>query len=336
MRLLICTQAVDRDDSATGFFPRWIEEFAKHTDRVTVVCLRAGKYSLPSNVHVYTLGTGNKLVRAYRFVTLAYKLRGRYDAIFVHMNPEYIVLAGWLWRLQRKGIALWYAHKSVTLKLRIATFLATSICSVTEKSFPLATEKMHAFGHGVDTSLFTYRARERSGKLRLITVGRIAHSKRLVEMLGVVQLLKEEQMQPTLTIVGEAGTPQERAYKEKLIEEIKRRGLEGDVHMLGAIQHSALPGLLEEHDAFLNFGTTGNMDKAGFEPLAMGVPLVSSNTAFKEVLEPYGLYAPLENPQAIVRAIVRSQTVDIAPLVRYSREKNALENLVPRILHTLS
>ncbi len=336
MKLLICTQAVDNDDVALGFFPRWIEEFATHAEHVTVICLRTGKYSLPPNVHVYTLGKGNKLTRSYRFIKMSFKLRARYDNVFVHMNPEYVALAGWMWRLQGKKIALWYAHKSITLKLRIAVFFATSICSVTEKSFPLATPKMHGLGHGIDTSLFAQRQHERTDHLRLVTAGRIAHSKHEIEMLAVVDLLKEAGHTPKLTIVGDAGTLQERAYKQKLIAEIERRGLQNDVHMAGAVPHASLPALLAQQDVFLNFGTTGNMDKAGFEPLAMGIPLVSTNPAFKEVLEPSGLYAPLEDASLIVKAILRAQTIDIQPLMQYTREHHALQRLIPKILKTIS
>jgi glycosyltransferase involved in cell wall biosynthesis len=336
MKLLICTQTVDSEDAALGFFPRWIEEFAKHADHVTVVCLRAGKYSLPPNVHVYTLGKGNKITRGYRFIKMSFKLRSRYDTVFVHMNPEYVALAGWMWRLQQKKIALWYAHKSITLKLRIALFFATSICSVTEKSFPLPTPKIHGLGHGIDTALFAQRQHERGDELRLVTVGRIAHSKHEIEMLAVVDLLKEAGQNVTLTIAGDAGTPQERKYKEKLIAEIQRRGLQDDVHMAGALPHASLPALLAKHDVCLNFGTTGNMDKAGFEPLAMGIPLVSTNPAFREILEPSGLYAPLEEAGLIVKAILRAKTIDTGSLMQYTRENHALERLIPKILKTIS
>jgi len=56
MKLLIITQAVDTTDSNLGFFHGWIEEFARHCSKVTVICLREGKHSLPTNVRVLSLG----------------------------------------------------------------------------------------------------------------------------------------------------------------------------------------------------------------------------------------------------------------------------------------
>ena len=56
MRLLIVTQAVASEDSVLGFFVRWIEEFAKHCERIEIICLKEGKHRLPANVCVYSLG----------------------------------------------------------------------------------------------------------------------------------------------------------------------------------------------------------------------------------------------------------------------------------------
>src|SRR3989344_6410983 len=100
MRVLICTQAVDRDDTDLGFFIRWIEEIAKESEHVLVVCLRKGAHSLPANVEVISLGERYRLLRALEVCTIAFGRRHEYDAVFVHMNPEYIVAAGWLWRLR--------------------------------------------------------------------------------------------------------------------------------------------------------------------------------------------------------------------------------------------
>ncbi len=38
-RILIVTQTVDTQDPVLGFFVRWIEEFAKHAEELTVICL---------------------------------------------------------------------------------------------------------------------------------------------------------------------------------------------------------------------------------------------------------------------------------------------------------
>src|SRR5512146_1469044 len=113
MKLLIITQKADRNDPILGFFHRWLIEFARHFDSVLVICLEEGEHDLPANVRVMSLGKERRRSRgAYvaRLLSIAWRERQSYDAVFVHMNPIYIVLCGLLWRLLHKPIALWYTH----------------------------------------------------------------------------------------------------------------------------------------------------------------------------------------------------------------------------------
>src|SRR5690349_983344 len=101
MRLLIITQKVDSKDPILGFFHRWIVEFAKNTTKVSVVCLSKGVFNLPSNVSVYSLGKergGNRISYTYNFFRYIWTLRHEYDAVFVHMNPIYVLLGGFFWK----------------------------------------------------------------------------------------------------------------------------------------------------------------------------------------------------------------------------------------------
>src|SRR3989338_2848671 len=59
LKLLIITQKVDKNDHILGFFHRWLEEFAKNTEKLTVICLEKGEYNLPENVKVLPLGKKN-------------------------------------------------------------------------------------------------------------------------------------------------------------------------------------------------------------------------------------------------------------------------------------
>lgn len=67
MRLLIVTQKVDKNDPILGFFHRWIEEFSKHCEKLTVICLQAGEFKLPANVTVLSLGKENFTTDETRF-----------------------------------------------------------------------------------------------------------------------------------------------------------------------------------------------------------------------------------------------------------------------------
>ena len=190
MKLLIITQALDTNHPILGFFHRWVEEFAKHCEYIHVIALQTGKYDVPKNVTVHSLGKEKatqgdtmiyhsvwKIGYAMKFFTLAWKLRHEYNAVFVHMNPEYVVFAGWWWRATGKKIGLWYTHKSVDLKLRIAEFFANVVFTASEESFRLASKKVQVMGHGIDTDFF----KPNSATVReahLLSVGRLMPSKR--------------------------------------------------------------------------------------------------------------------------------------------------------------
>jgi len=181
MKLLILTQTIDTADPVLGFFVRWVEEFSKHVKSVEVICLCEGKYSLPANVRVHSLGKeceehnaqheaarfARRLVLrakyAFRFLSIVWRLRHSYDSVFVHMNPEYLVLAGWFWRLLGKHISLWYTHKKVDMKLRIAVLFVQVVFTASQESFRLKTKKLKIVGHGIDMVQFAMSPRIEQG-----------------------------------------------------------------------------------------------------------------------------------------------------------------------------
>src|SRR3989344_92970 len=112
-KILIVTQKVDKNDPILGFFHRWLEEFAKYFEKVTVICLEKGKCDLPQNVKVLSLGKENgrsKFKYLKNFYHFIWQERENYEVVFVHMNEEYVLLAGLPWRLLGKRISMWRNH----------------------------------------------------------------------------------------------------------------------------------------------------------------------------------------------------------------------------------
>jgi glycosyltransferase involved in cell wall biosynthesis len=343
MKLLIITQIVDDRDSNLGFFCGWITEFAKHCGQVTVICLQEGEHALPSNVKVFSLGKekgSSRLARVFRFYKYIYTQRKNYDAVFVHMNPEYILLGSFLWRWWHKPVSLWYAHKSVTWKLYHALKRVTHVFSVSDTSFMIPTPKLIAMGHGIDTKRFKPGMHTESTRLRIATAGRIAESKHLIEMLSMLDVLYARKETFTFAIVGAPVTKAEEAYAMKLQAAIAKRPYSADVHMIGIIAHHDLPAFLCEQDIVLNFSTTGNMDKAGLEALACGVPLLATNPAFAPLLAPYGLYVESGRSEDAADALQKFMNrSDKAAVVATLRNKviqeHSLANLIPHILSAM-
>ena len=111
--LLICTQAVDKETRYLAFH-QWVAEFALHAREVYAICLQRGERSLPSNAREYSLGKetarGPRFWKRIRYVLrfwfFVWNLRKNYDTVLVHINAEYVILAGWFWRLLGKKVGL--------------------------------------------------------------------------------------------------------------------------------------------------------------------------------------------------------------------------------------
>ena len=271
MRLLIVTQAVDRTDSDLGFFVRWIEEFAKHCENVIVICLREGEYSLPDNVEVAALGRASRFLRAVRLWHISIARRGKYDAVFVHMNPEYIVAAGPLWRLMHKRIALWYTHKSVDLKLRIAEVFADRIFTASKESFRLKSNKVRVMGHGIDTEFFSPDPSIVHGDW-ILSVGRLTKSKR--HDLAIRRAVGEQR---ELRIAGEGS---EHHNLEVLAQELGAR-----VHFLGGLSQAQLRDEYRKAAYLVHTSETGSLDKVVLEALACGLPVKTNDPALQQLVQ---------------------------------------------------
>lgn len=266
MRLLIVTQVVDKNHSVLGFFHRWIEEFAEHFEHVQVIALQTGEYHLPANVTVHSLGKERgvnffeKIVMFYRLVFTL-----RYEVVFVHMNPEYVVLVGWWWRLTRKKIGLWYMHKSVDLKLRIAELFTNIIFTASKESFRLSSKKVHVMGHGIDTDFFTLDARVQRGS-HWLSVGRLMESKRHDR---AIREAKEAGV--PLRIAGDG------PERERL--EALARELGTSVTFLGGLTQEKLRDEYRTAAKFIHRSETGSLDKVVLEAAACGCPVDSTDPA---------------------------------------------------------
>ena len=339
MRLLITTQVVDTEDPVLGFFVRWIEEFAVHCEQIEVICLFEGKHELPANVRVHSLGKehGRRSSFSYAasFLALLWQLRGRYDAVFVHMNPEYVILGAPFWKLAKKRVALWYLHKRVDLKLRIAASLADVILTASKESFRLAAPNVHIVGHGIVVGDAPREPHEAGAPLRILTAGRIAPAKGVLEMLEAIDRLIARGVSSRFRILGAPATMSDRGYSD-LVDARMRALPKGVAERAGAVPHRDIPQELARTDVFLNLSETGSIDKAILEALASGVPVVTSNEAFRDLLTPYGLYVDRNDPEGIVDALVRAPSIDIAPLTAWVKEYHELASLVPRIIATLA
>lgn len=345
MKLLILTQKVDNNDEVLGFFHRWLEEFAKHCERVSVLALEVGDHHLPSNVSVYSLGKEQGASRwkyLFRFYRVLWQQRQEYECVFIHMNPIYAILGGWCWYFLHKKIALWYTHKQVDCKLRLAEKIVGKIFTASAKSFRLPSKKMLVTGHGIDTEEFALRPRLPQEGFCIMTTGRLSSIKDYETLLAAVKILHDQGHDFSLVLVGGAITDVDRVYVARLRQYVEEHRLQSRVVFRGALSHRLLPSELVKADVFVSLSKTGSVDKAVLEAMAIGLPVITSNEAFQEVLgsDWDTLHVPPGDPYVLAKKIG-----SIATLPSIEREaigerlhdlvvrSHDLRQLIPFIVH---
>lgn len=291
MRILIITQKVDINDGVLGFMHGWIEAFARRFERVIVICLEEGEHHLPKNVRVLSLGKekGRSRWRSLRrFYAYIWQERKNYDAVFVHMTQIYVLLGGLPWRMLGKKVGLWYAHGHVPFTLRLAEPLTHIIFTSTRSGCRLESKKVHMIGQGIDTRRFQIAERRTSSNVfRIVSVGRISPVKAYETLIEATERLVAKGLDVRVTIVGGAGTAEQEPYGTKLKENVRAKGLGKVVRFAGVVPNKDILPYLHDADVFVNPSQTGSLDKAAAEAMASGLPMLTANEAFKEVLGEY-------------------------------------------------
>jgi ADP-heptose:LPS heptosyltransferase/glycosyltransferase involved in cell wall biosynthesis len=285
MRLLIVTQVVDSEDLPLGFFTRWITEFARHAEHVEVICLKEGKHDLPPNVRVHSLGKEkgavNRLVYSWRFLCYAWKLRGEYDAVFVHMNQEYILIAGWLWKLLGKPIYMWRNHFAGSWLTDTAAFFCTKVFCTSRYSYTAKYARTLLMPVGIDTEVF--HPREARKAHSILFLARMAPSKRpdlLIEALGI---LHAKGVTFTADLYG-SPLPADEDFYQSLKGRVKELGLDSQVHFYPGPRGAENQSLYPAYEICVNASPSGMYDKTIFESAACeGLSLTSNQNLAGQV-----------------------------------------------------
>ncbi|HOG37379.1 MAG TPA: glycosyltransferase family 4 protein [Candidatus Paceibacterota bacterium] len=320
MKLLVITQKVDKNDPILGFFHRWLEEFTKHVEQMTVICLEKGEHRLPG-VKVLSLGKEegrSRLKYVWRFYKYLWQERKNYEAVFVHMNPVYIILAGFWWKISRKSIYLWYTHRQVDLKLRIAEKFVHKIFTAAEESLGLLTPKKIVMGHGIDLEKFNcFGQKKQSNRLVILHVGRLTKIKNCIVLLNTAELLKKKGVSFELKFVGGPVTLEDQDYLKFLQEFVKQAKLESFVQFVGFVSNDKMPHYYYQADLTVNLAPTGGIDKAVLESMACGVPVVVFNKAFVDYLDQWSSdlllrdLSPIELSEKIISLVDKKEEIGI-------------------------
>ncbi len=341
MKLLIVTQKVDTNDQLLGFFVAWIKRFSAKFDSVLVVCLQKGTYDLPANVRVVDLGKDrglSKVVWVWNFYRTIIGMSDQYDTVLVHMNPIWMVLGGLIWILMGKFRGLWYTHKTVTFKLKLAEKFSQKIFTASKESFRLPSKKVIVTGHGIDTELFkpNLLSTNHYPLTTILSVGRIAPVKNYGVLIEAANILKEQGLSFHISMVGEPALPSDQEYMQKLKAQIHVLGLDQTFTFTGKVGIHQLSSIYQSHQLFVHLSRTGSVDKVLLEAMASGMQVVSCNDSARSFLPSILLFGDNDPAQLAnkIKSLV-NQPVDPA-LRQYVVEHHNLDRLIERLFRELA
>lgn len=292
MHLLIITQKVDKEDENLGAFYYWFERLSKEFDQVTIIASYVGQTDFAPHVKLYSLGKEQNIGRFFRIKRFFELFSYHYascDAVFFHQIPEFVIAAAPFLLSLKKHSVLWYAHKSVTLRLKIAEKLIDFIATSSSEGFRLPSKKVIYTGQAINTDLFIPREHplysDGKKELKLITIGRISPIKNYEQIINACAV--GATIWPdtwSLSIVGGPILPRDYSYLESLKHLIAEKNLSSHINFLGSAGYSRIPALLQDHDIFVNVSGTGSLDKAVFEAMSVGLSVLTANEAYRSIV----------------------------------------------------
>jgi len=342
MKLLVITQKVDRDDAVLGFFHRWVEEFAKHCEKITVICLSQGSYDLPINVKVLSLGKERNLGRfgyLFNFYKYLWQERQNYDTVFVHMNQEYVWLAGGWWRLTGKKILLWRNHPMGNLGTRLAVFLAHRVFCTSHQSFTARYKKTEIMPAGIDTDFFKRDEAIEKIPHSILFLGRISPIKKPDILIGALAFLPKD-LDFSVSFVGDP-LPKDQKYYNDLKERVSVLNLPDRVKFLSAVPNRETVRLYNQHELFVNLTPSGSLDKTIFEAMACSSIAIVSNHSLVDLKKiDHFLVCSEEDKESLASSLRYFLSLDEGKkkiiekqLVTYSHQ-HSLNKTISRVLQT--
>jgi len=350
MRLLLFNLATDADDPILGFTTRWIGALAKRVEFVHVITMRAGRVEVPGNVRVYSVGKEKgyseprRAVEFYRHLFRVLR-EDRIDACFSHMIPIFTVLAAPVLKAKRIPIVTWYAHPSLTWKLKLAHHLSDRMVASVATAYPYRKDKLVVVGQGIDTDLFCPDGSSPEEPPMILCVGRLSPVKDHPTLIRAAALLRERWGKPfRVVILGGPAGPKDEPYVRSLHQLVEELNLQDIVSFHPPVPQSALPNWYRRCTVLVNMTPTGSGDKVVWEAMACGRPCLAANEGFRETMGEYAevLLFPYGDVISLAKRLLWILTLDEKRkyvmqeyLCQQVIRMHSLDHLVDRLIEIL-
>jgi glycosyltransferase involved in cell wall biosynthesis len=322
--LVFVTQQVDPEHPVLAATVPKIRALAQRFDEVVVLAASpAAPGVLPENCRVVPYGAGSRFERGRLYVTaLNRELAHKPAAVLVHMIPMLAVLGAPLARARGVPILLWFTHWKASRTLVLAERASTAVLTVDRRSFPLASRKVVAIGHGIDLSGFPCRQREQAERLRVVALGRTSPAKGYETIVRAAALADVD-----LELRGPSFTAEEHAERARL-EALGARVEE-------PVAYADVPALLFGKDVLVNNMREGALDKVVYEAAATCMPVLASNSGFDDLLAPELRFAR-HDPEDLAGKLRQLKDADRGEIGRGLRavveERHSVEHWAEEVL----
>ena len=363
-RVLMITQEVNPRSPTLGFVWGWIVELAKKFDRLYVATSKVENVmEKPANVEFYewkTRGDGGgqwrkpalryegaiySLKRLASYAKIAIKLssliidlkaKGMIDAVFAHMNPEYVLAVAPVCKPLRIPIITWYLHKHVSLRLKLAHALSEKVLTAHEHGCRIRSSKVIVTGHGIPIPKAPQLVHDKQNVI--ISVGRVSKIKRYEDAIRALSRVRRARKDVRLKIVGPI---YDFEYQRALLKIAREEGVDDALTFTGPVPHVEMGKIYDE--AALLVSCCPALDKVVLEAMAHGVPVVVADPMFDELLKNHTAYCRYRsgNPTDLASKILtllenEGLRAEVGrDLRRAVIEKHSLERLISKIFDVI-
>ncbi|MBN1574756.1 MAG: glycosyltransferase family 4 protein [Deltaproteobacteria bacterium] len=292
---------MDSKDPVGSFTQRWAEVLAEKVDFLYFICLEAYDVTVRSkNFKHFSLGKekGYGRVRLlFNYYRLLFKLMGKVDGFFGHMNSLYSILAVPVAYIYGVKVISWVAHMNINNTIRLNSYLSNVMVTASEESLNIDSRKKRVLGHGIDVVKFSRDSKIKRRK-RIVTIGRVTSVKDNETLIRSIHLIADtlRERDWKLEVIGSSPTPESKEYREKLLKLADGLKISDLVDFLPEVSNDQVPGILNGSSVFVNMQSKGGAGKAVLESLATETITVLCTDTFNdhlgEELTEYLIYKP--------------------------------------------
>jgi glycosyltransferase involved in cell wall biosynthesis len=241
------------------------------------------------------------------------------------MCPVYAIDVAPLVRPAGVPLVMWWSHWKLDRVVRLAERVCTAVVSVGPTTFPMASRKLVTVGQAIDVAAIPLRndwGDREPGPLRALVVGRYSPAKGVGTILRAVRLAADRGLDLRLDVYGPAPNDEARRERDVLAALVGEFDLADRVELHDGVTRDEVVRLLATADVLVN-NAPGGADRIVYEAGAAGVPVLASNPANANVLDPEAFFAR-DDAEALatkLEAVARLAPDERDALARRLRER---------------